>query len=55
MLTNSLRAVSTAWLNASQINRGGVGTNRSARGLSVKRFEQSQGLDTELYMNVPFY
>ena len=27
--------------------------NRSARGLSVKRFEQSYGPDTALYKNVP--
>ena len=51
--TNSLRAVIAAWLNASQRSRNGVVMNRSARGWSAKRFEQSQGLDTALYKNVP--
>ena len=47
--TNSFRAVIAAWLNASQRSRHGLGMNRSARGLSVKRFVQSQGLETALY------
>ena len=42
------------WLNASQRSRNGVGMNRSASGLRVKRFEQSQGLDSALYENIPF-
>ena len=50
---NSLYAVIAAWLNASQRSRDGVGMNRSARGFSVKHFEQSQGLDTAFYKNVP--
>ena len=44
-----------AWLNASQRSRDGVGMNRSARGWSVKQCEQSQGLDTALYKNIPFF
>ena len=46
---NSLCAVIAAWRNASQRSRVGVGMNRSARGLSVKRFERSNKLDSALY------
>ena len=53
ILTNSLRPVIASWLNASQASRDGVGMNRSAGGRSLKHFEQSQGLDTALYKNVP--
>ena len=51
--TNTLRAVIAAWLNASQCSRYGVGVNKSARGWSVKRFEQSQRRDTAPHKNVP--
>ena len=53
MWTNSLRAAIAAWLNTSQRSWDGLGMNRSARGWSVKRFEQSYGPDTALYKNVP--
>ena len=52
MWTNSLRAAIAAWLNTSQRSWDGLGMNRSARGWSVKRFEQSYGPDTALYKNV---
>ena len=42
------------WLNASQRSGVAVGMNRSARGGSLERFEQSKGLDTALYKNIPF-
>ena len=47
MSTDSLRAVIASLLNASQI------INMSTRGWGLKRFEQSQRLDTALYKNVP--
>ena len=50
--TNSLRALIATLLNTSQRNWNGLGMNRSAWGWSVKRFEQSQGLDTALYKNL---
>ena len=50
---NSLHAVIAVWLNASLRRQVGVGMNRSARGVKCKVFEQSFGLDTALYMNVP--
>ena len=53
MWTNSLRAAIAAWLNTSQRSWDGFGMNRSARGWSVKRFEQSYGPDTALYKNIP--
>ena len=52
--TSNLCAVIAAWLNASKRSRDGIGMNRSDRGLSVKHVEQSKGLDTALYKNVPF-
>ena len=42
-------------LNASERSLVGARINRSARGRSVKCFEQSDGLDTVLYKNIPFY
>ena len=51
MWTNSLRAIA-AWLNASQRSWDGLGMNRSTSGWSLKRFEQSYGLDTVLYKNL---
>ena len=48
MWTNSLRAAI-----ASQRSWDSLGMNRSARGWSVKRFEQSYGPDTALYKNIP--
>ena len=53
MWTNNLRAAIAAWLNTSQRSWDGLGMNRSARGWSVKRFEQSYGPDTALYKNIP--
>ena len=53
MWTNSLRAAIAAWMNTSQRSWDGFGMNRSARGWSVKRFEQSYGPDTVLYKNIP--
>ena len=50
---NSLRAAIAAWLNTSQRSWYVLGMNRSARGWSVKRFEQSYGPDTVLYKNIP--
>ena len=46
---NNLCIVIAAWLNASQRSQDGILMNRFARRCSVKRFEQSQGLDTALY------
>ena len=51
MRVNSLCAVITAWLNASQRSRFVDGMNRSARGQNVKHFERSNGLDTALHKN----
>ena len=54
--TSSLCILTAAWLNASQSSRDGVRLNKSTREYRpiVKHFEQSCGLDTALYKNLPF-
>ena len=56
MAINSRCAEIAAWLNDNLRGRDGVGMNIPATGRSVKRFEQSQGLDTALHKNayLPF-
>ena len=41
------------WLNASQRSQVGVEMNMSAMGWSMKGFEQSNGLHTALYKDIP--
>ena len=54
LCTNSLRALIAVWLNASQRSQeDGDRLNRSARQSSIKHFEQSSGLVTALYKNLP--
>ena len=43
------------WLDDSHRSRDGVRLNRSAREENVSRFEQSRGLNTALYKNLPFW
>ena len=50
--TNKLRALTVAWLISSQRSRNGVQLNRSARKSNGKRLEQTQGLNTALYMKL---
>ena len=53
LCTSSFRELIAAWLNTSRRSRDGVRLNRFAGEESVKRFEQSCGLDTALYKTLP--